>query len=199
MSSKWKRMLIALVLPMVVTITICGIFYYKNAHSTVLGLKEKYEEYQEFDGVILTKKNWNEYFEYVEEYVTDIDEQGNAVSIRLDAYYKMKDEYYEKISKNTERIIFIVNADGTVKEYEILNPKTGEWKYTGKNAKFESDFYKLYMAYMENNREMCFWEPDTNKAEIAGNSYQYNMKEEMLILSIDTVELLAVEGRLQFE
>ncbi|MGN1267829.1 MAG: hypothetical protein ACI4UH_07805 [Dorea sp.] len=199
MNNKLKRIAIGFVLPIVVTALICGVFYYKNAYASFEARTKEYERYQALDGVTLTKGNWDEYFEYVEEYVMEKDEDGNVVNVRLDAYYKMKDEYYEKLSSDTETVTFIVNADGTVKEYEILDSKTGEWNYTGKDAKYESGFHKLYMSYWGNNREICSWESETNKAEVLEYSQWYDMEKEMLILSIDEVEVLAVEGKLQFK
>lgn len=199
MNNKFKRIFIGLVLPIVVTVLVCGIFYYKNAYTSWQKETQEYKEYQNLDGVTLSKGNWSEYFEYVEEYVMDKDSDGNVVNVRLDAYYKMKDKYYEKLDLTTESVTFIVNVDGDIKEYEISDPKTGEWNYTGKKPRLESDFYKTFLWYTSDNRDMCWWEPETNRGEIVESTTYYDMEKDRLILTIHEIEVLAVEGKLKFK
>ena len=62
MNNKWKRVTIGFVLPMIIMTVVCIIFYLKNAHQSLLDGMET-EEVSTASKVVLSKKNWEEYYQ----------------------------------------------------------------------------------------------------------------------------------------
>ena len=60
-------------------------------------------------------------------------------------------------------------------------------------------FYKTFLWYTSDNRDMCWWEPETNRGEIVESTTYYDMEKDRLILTIHEIEVLAVEGKLKFK
>lgn len=198
MNNKFKRIAIGFVIPIIITVLVCGIFYYKNAHQSLLAYVDTEEEVDD-SKVVLTKQNWEEYFEYVEEYVQIKNDAGKVERVELDAYYRMKDEYYEKLESASERVILMLDVDDTFTEYVITDSKTGEWEFTGKDSKYESNFYKFYVNSLGNDSNMCFWYSDKNRCDVDGESFYQELNDESLIQVINETKILAVEGQLTFK
>lgn len=198
MKNKTKRILIGLVFPVVIIVLVCSAFFYKNAYKYFVTDTEKTtQEKVPSEGTItLTKGNWEEYFEYAEEYVQIKNEEGNVEKICLDAYYKMKDEYYEKLVSTSEDVILILDVDDTFKQYEILDPVSGEWKLTGEDSKYESDFYKMHMSGLGDERTICYWYSDTNKCDVTETYFYDDVQNEMILQVINEMEIRAVEGQI---
>jgi len=199
MNNKTKRILVGLVLPTIVMLLICGGFFYKNAFSHLKKPTQKTteEKVQTKGTITLTKANWEEYFEYVEEYVQVKNDAGEVEEIYLDAYYKMKDEYYERLVSASDSVILMVDVDDIYKKYEIVDPVSGEWEFTGEDSKYESKFYEMYIsAYVGSDRDMCYWESDINRCDVSGSIFFEDVQEEMILRVVNEVEIRAVEGQI---
>ena len=196
--NKAKRILIGLVLPTIVIVLVCGGFFYRNAYQYfVTGTEKTTQEKAPSEGTItLTKGNWEEYFEYVEEYVQVKNDAGKVEQIYLDVYYKMKDEYYEKFVSASDNVILMLDVDDTYKQYEIQDSATGKWEFTGDDSKYESKFYEMYVSSLGNDRNMCYWESDTNRCDISGENFFKEVQNEMILQVINNVEIRAVEGQI---
>ena len=195
MNNKFKRIAIGFILPIMITVLVCGIFYYKNAHQNLLAYTNVEEETNE-SVTTLTKANWEEYFEYIEEYVPVKNESGEIEGIKLDAYYRMKDEYYERVESSSEQVILMLEVDDTYKEYQMTDAKTGEWEFTGKDSKYESAVYKFHVNDLGNDSDMCFWYADTNRCDVDGDWFYQELKDEMVLQVINEIEIMAVEGQI---
>jgi len=196
--NKTKRRLLGLVFPTIVIVLVCCGFFYNNAYEYfVAGTEKTTQEKAPSEGTItLTKGNWEEYFEYVEEYAQVKNEAGEVEKIYLDAYYKMKDEYYERFESSSENVILMLDVDDTFKQYEILEPVSGEWEFTGEDSKYESDFYKMYMSGLGNERTMCYWYSDTNRCDVTGTYFYDDVQNELILQVINEIEIRAVEGQI---
>lgn len=202
MNNRTKRILIGLVLPTIVMLLICGGFFYRNAFGHLMKPMQKTtEEKVQTNGTItLTKANWEEYFEYVEEYVQVKNDDGEVEEVYLDAYYKMKDEYYERFVSASDSVILMADVDDIYKKYEIVDPVSGEWEFTGEDSKYESKFYEMYLsAYVGNDRDMCYWESDTNRCDVSGRHFFEDIQEEMILRLVNEVEIRAVEGQITLQ
>lgn len=195
MNNKFKRITIGFVLPVVVVTIICIGFYFKNAHESFIELTKTEKESDEA-AITLTKANWEKYFEYVEEYVPVKNEAGEVERIELDVYYRMKEEYYEKLKSASEQVILMLEVDDTFKEYQITDSKTGAWEFTGNDSKYESTLYKLHVNSYSSNGDMCFWNADTNKCDIDGDTFYQEFEEEMVLQVINETKIMAVEGQI---
>ena len=198
MNDKVKRYLIGCVIPVLLTVLVCGIFFYQNAAAAIFA--KPAEETEVLEGTVtLNKGNWEEYFEYVEEYVPITNDAGEVERIELDVYYRMKDEYYERLESASENVILMADVDDTFKEYKITDPKTGEWELTGNDSKYESGFYEFMIPGKGYDRDMCFWYPDANKCSINGDLFYQDYQGEMVLQVINEIEIRAVEGQLTFK
>lgn len=199
MNNKAKRILIGLVLPTIVIVLVCGGFFYKNAYRYfVTGTEKTTQEKAPSEGTItLTKGNWEKYFEYVEEYVQVKNDAGEVEEIYLDAYYKMKDEYYENFVSSSDKVILMIDVDDVYKKYEIIDSASGEWEFTGEDSKYESKFYEMFLsAYIGNDRDMCYWESDSNRCEVSGRVFFEDVQEDMILRVVNETEIRAVEGQI---
>lgn len=197
MNQNIKRFFIGCIIPLFATVLVCGIVFQQNAAAAIFGEPEKVEVPE--GAVTLTKANWEEYFEYVEEYIQIKNDAGEVERIELDVYYRMKDEYYKKLESSSENVILMLDVDDTFKEYKITDPKTGEWELTGNDSKYESKAYEFYVNDLGNDRDMCFWYADENRCDVDGDWFHQEFKDEMVIQEINEIEIRAVEGQITFK
>lgn len=199
MNDKVKRYLIGSVIPVLLTVLVCGIIFKQNAAAAIFAESAEEEAEIPEGTVILNKGNWEEYFEYVEEYVKITNDAGEVERVELDAYYRMKREYYERLDSVSGQVILMADVDDTFKEYKITDPKTGEWELTGNDSKYESGFYEFMVPGKGHDRDMCFWYSDTNRCDINGDLFYQDYQGEMVIQVINELEIRAVEGQLTFK
>lgn len=197
MNKKLKRTLIGCVLPLFITAIACGIVFYQNAAAAIFGKPEKGPVKE--GTITLNMGNWEEYFEYVEEYIYEKNDNGEVEKVRLFAYYKMKEEYYERLASSSEDVILMVDVDDTFKEYQITDSATGEWELTGNDSKYESDFYQIYLANYQGEREMCWWDADTNRCEVSGHGFWDEVPDEKIVQQINDVTVRAAQGEITFK
>ena len=198
MNQKVKRFVIGCMIPLFATVLVSGIIFQQNAAAAIFGEAEKVEVPE--GTVTLTKANWEEYFEYVEEYIQVKNDAGEVERVELDAYYRMKDQYYKKLESSSENVILMLDVDDTFKEYRITDPEAGEWELTGNDSKYESGFYEFMVPGKGHDRDMCYWYADTNRCDVNGDLfYQDYQQGEMVIQVINEVEIRAVEGQITFK
>ena len=109
----------------------------------------------------------------------------------------MKDEYYENFVSSSDKVILMIDVDDVYKKYEIIDSASGEWEFTGEDSKYESKFYEMYLsAYIGNDRDMCYWESDSNRCEVSGRIFFENVQEDMILRVVNETEIRAVEGQI---
>lgn len=131
MNNKWKRMTIGFVFPMIIMIVVCGIFYFKNAHQSLLdGMKT--EKVSTASKVVISKLNWEEYFTLESKVELIKNESGELEKVLYIDYLKLKDEYRDKIALEYKNYVILSGTQPRKRMcYEITDAITGEWKITG--------------------------------------------------------------------
>lgn len=140
MNNKWKRITIGFILPMIIMIAVCIIFYLNNAHQSLLDGMET-EEVSTASKVVLSKKNWEEYFTLETKLEFVKNEAGELEKVFYIDCLKLKEEYRDKI---TLEYINHVTITGTQPRkrmcYEITDALSGEWEITGPLIGDETSF-----------------------------------------------------------
>ena len=194
MNNKWKRMTIGFVLPMVIISVVCGIFYYKNAHQSLLdGMKK--EKVSTASKVMISKKNWEEYFtlETKQEFIKN--EAGEVEKVLYVDHLKLKEEYRDKIALEYKNYVILSGTQPRKRMcYEITDAVNGEWKITGPligdETKHESirtmwswgtadegNFETIYeLEYGEYAGQMFFEVPEENTVEASQGELYFDYK-----------------------
>ena len=131
MNNKWKRMTIGLVLPMIIMAFVCGIFYFKNAHQSLLdGMK--IEEVSTASKVVISKLNWEEYFTLESKLEVIKNEAGELEKVFYIVHLQLKEEYRDKIAIEYKNYVTISGTQPRKRMcYEITDAVNGEWEITG--------------------------------------------------------------------
>ena len=103
----------------------------------------------------ITTANWNEYFDLVESESYDKDENGNITRVYKEAWFALKDEYWNQLNHEAENeVIFTCVIDHDLKKYKITDPKTGEYEILGNAPKG--------IMQPENQVWQAWWDSDEN-------------------------------------
>lgn len=131
MNNKWKRMTIGLVLPMIIMSVVCGIFYFKNAHQSLLDGMQT-EEVSTVSKVVISKRNWEEYFTLETKLELIQNEAGELEKVLYVDHLKLKDECRDQIALEYKNYVILSGKQSRKRMcYEIIDSKTGEWEITG--------------------------------------------------------------------
>ena len=131
MNNRWKRMTIGFVLPMIIMALVCGIFYFKNAHQSLLdGMK--LEEVSTASKVVISKLNWEEYFTLESKLEVIENESGELEKVFYIDQLKLKEEYRDKIALEYKNYVILSGKQKRKRMcYEITDAVKGEWEITG--------------------------------------------------------------------
>lgn len=131
MNNRWKRRTIGFVLPMIIMALVCGIFYFKNAHQSLLdGMK--LEEVSTASKVVISKLNWEEYFTLESKQEVIKNESGELEKVFYIDQLKLKEEYRDKIALEYKNYVILSGKQKRKRMcYEITDTVKGEWEITG--------------------------------------------------------------------
>lgn len=194
MNNKWKRMTIGFVLPMMIMLIVCGIFYYKNAHQSLLdGMKT--EEVSTASKVMISKSNWEEYFTLESKVEFIKNEAGELEKVLYIDHLKLKEEYRDKIALEYKNYVILSGTQPRKRMcYKITDAVKGEWEITGPligdETKIESvrtmwswgtadegDFEKIYeLEYGEYLEQLFLEVPEENTVEAAEGELYFDYK-----------------------
>lgn len=107
MKYRARRIIIGLIIPIMISIIICGIFYYKNAHKEFMNEIAEYEgdTSEQMKGIIIRKDNWEEYF------TLEIQEDLEKNDVTF--YFRLKDEYHDMMATEKACYVNITLSEGT--------------------------------------------------------------------------------------
>ena len=131
MNNRWKRMTIGFVLPMIIMALVCGIFYFKNAHQSLLdGMK--IEKVSTASKVVISKLNWEEYFTLESKLEVIKNELGELEKVFYIDHLKLKEEYRDKIALEYKNYVILSGKQKRKRMcYKIADAVKGEWEITG--------------------------------------------------------------------
>lgn len=192
MNNKVKRTVIGLVFPTLVIILVCAVFYYKNAHQSLIeGMKAS--DGTSYSKVKITEKNWEEYFTVETKMELFNNDAGELEKVQYIDYISLKEEYREKIALEEKNYVSISGTQKTERmTYRITDAKAGEWEITGKliydKPKGENDNANRSWGQADEGEFMTVYEHDSG--EYVGQVY-LEVPEEF--------EAEAVVGELHFK
>ena len=194
MNNKWKRMTIGFVLPMIVMAVVCGIFYFKNAHQSLLdGMK--IEKVSTASKVVISKLNWEEYFTLETKLEVIENEAGELEKVFYIDHLQLKEEYREKIALEYKNYVTITGTQPRKRMcYKITDAVNGKWEITGPligdETKHESvrtmwswgtadegNFERIYeLEYGEYAGQIFLEVPEENVVEAAEGELYFDYK-----------------------
>lgn len=128
MNNRCKRITVGFVLPIIIAVLICGIFYYKNAHQSLLDYMGT-EEVNDGSKVILTKQNWEEYFTLETKQELYKNDAGELEKVQYVHYISLKEEYHDKLDESAIGILNLTVMQPMDRmEYTITDAKEGKWE-----------------------------------------------------------------------
>ena len=131
MNNKWKRVTIGFMLPMIIMTVVCIIFYLKNAHQSLLDGMET-EEVSTASKVVLSKKNWEEYFTLETKLELVKNEAGELEKVFYIDHLKLKEEYRDRIALEYKNYVILSGTQPRKRMcYEITDALSDEWEITG--------------------------------------------------------------------
>lgn len=136
--------------------------------------------------VEITKDNWEDYFELVDEVKYEKNADGEVIAIYQESWFDLKEEYQNRLDEETDNeATFVCKADVKLKEYKITDPKTGEYEIIGDGPEIK---YKG-----KTDRKTAIWESGQK-----GVIVERYVGEEPYLYTYDQLEVLAVTGTIHF-
>ena len=194
MNNKWKRVTIGFVLPMIIMTVVCIIFYLKNANQSLLDGMET-EEVSTASKVVLSKKNWEEYFTLETKLEFIKNEEGELEKVFYIDHLKLKEEYRDKIALEYKNYVILSGTQPRKRMcYKITDASSGEWEITGPligdETKFpiirtkwswgttdEGDFERIYeLEYGEYLGQIFLEVPEENTVEAVQGELYFDYK-----------------------
>ncbi len=154
MKSKMKRVIIALIFPLIITGVICGVMFMRNSYDVMIVSDD---EVQDDTAVAITKANWKDYFTIHQDVELIRDEMDEVIMVQYVTVVSLKDEYKERIIAEKEQSVsFAGDCEIRKKAYEITDAKAGEWKILGdtNSAYYYADGSERYTVMWSTAFEM---------------------------------------------
>ena len=183
---------------MVIVVLICillfalSILVMRNDYiskNPVSDTKDQRTEYEDGTVLEITSQNWEDYFDLMEAVKYEKNENGEVTGVYRDVWFALKEEYWNRVDQNAENeVTFICRIDVKLKKYEIIDPKTGDYKITGDGPK------GLFQP--QNNRGITFWDNENNGVEEEAPLVERYDGDEPYMYTYDELEVRAAEGKI---
>ena len=165
----------------------------ENSYTTADGGGMFYRK-SSYEGIEITAENWDTYFEFVTDEKTVTNEFGDLDIFYRDSYYKIKDEYNNRVNSYLSDVIFEIelkecNYDLTV---DIANKTYSLGERDNDREEIRSYTYTFTEGHYKSHKEISYQSNDTHGCYIhADRDYVSGYLEEINVLrSMGTLYLL---------